>query len=163
MPDHRDPKVQRQRWIGRFVSPWIVVPIFVLLLPLVLVRVIARIAWSSLLSITAWTKHTKLVVFVYSDSPKWKEHVESTILPSLPHDAVVINRSQPWEGSSLAGRIFRHFGGHYEFCPIGIFVERWRPVQVFRLFKPFQEARHGDSTALNNVQAALLAATQSGR
>jgi len=163
MPDHRDPKVQRQRWIGRFVTPWIVVPVSLLLLPLLLVRVLARLAWSSVLSAAAWIKHEKMVVFVYSDSPKWKEHIESSILPSLPKETVVINRSGPWQRSSLAGRIFRHFGGHYEFCPIGIVVERWRPVEVFRLFKPFQEARHGDTTALNNVQAALISATRSGR
>jgi len=163
MPDHRNPKVQRQRWIGRFVTPWIVIPVFLLLLPPLLVRALGRLTWSALLGGAAWTQHAKLVVFVYSDSPKWKEHVESHILPGLPSDAVIINRSQPWDKTSLAGRIFRHFGGHYEFCPIGIVVERWRPIRLFRLFKPFQEARHGDHSALDNVQVELLAATQSGR
>ena len=163
MPDHHNPKVQRQRWIGKFVAPWIVIPVFLLLLPLILVRILARFTWSTFLCGAAWIRHAKLVVFVYSDSPKWKDHIESAILPDLPSNAVVINRSQPWDKTSLAGRIFRHFGGHYEFCPIGIVVERWRPVQLFRLFKPFQEARHGDSSALNSIQAALLAATQGGR
>ena len=75
----------------------------------------------------------------------------------------LLNRSQPWDQTALTGRIFRHFGGHHEFCPIGIVVERWRSIRLFRLFKPFQEARHGDCSALNNVQAAMLAATQNGR
>jgi len=167
MPDHSNPNVQRQRWIGRYLTPWIVIPVLLLLLPLLLplllVRIFARLIWSGLLCGAAWTQHAKLVIFVYSDSPKWKEHIESHILPDLPPDAIIINRSQPWDQTALTGRIFRHFGGHHEFCPIGIVVERWRSIRLFRLFKPFQEARHGDCSALNNVQAAMLAATQNGR
>ena len=139
------------------------VPVLLLVFPLLIVRALAHFLWSALLCSAVWARHAKWVLFVYSDSNKWKEHVETEILPGLYSDAVVINRSRPWVQASLAGRIFRHFGGQRDFCPIGIVVERWRPVRVFRLFKPFQEAKQGDSSALNNVQAALLAATRGGR
>ena len=135
MPDHSNPNVQRQRWIGRYLTPWIVIPVLLLLLPLLLplllVRIFARLIWSGLLCGVAWTQHAKLVIFVYSDSPKWKEHIESHILPDLPPDAIIINRSQPWDQTALTGRIFRHFVGHHEFCPIGIVVERWRSIRLF--------------------------------
>ena len=163
MPDHRDPTVQRQRWFGEYVAPWIALPIFLLLLPLLLLRGLAHISVSVALQLLVWVRHSTWVIFVYSDSPKWKDHVESQILPALPAGSVILNRSAPWPKSSLAGRVYRHFGGHHEFCPIGIVFYRWRWVQCFRFFRPFQNAKHGDVSSLNSVQAAFAAAVHNGR
>ena len=163
MPDHRDPKERRHRWLGDHVAPWIALPIFLLLLPLLLLRGLIHIAVSVVLHILVWSRHRTWVVLVYSDSPKWKDHIESQIIPTLPAGSVVLNRSVSWSKNSLAGRVYRHFGGHHEFCPIGIVFYRWQWVQRFRFFRPFQDAKHGNLTPLNSVQAAFAAAVQNGR
>lgn len=135
----------------------------VVALPLLLVHVLVWLFRSAALHLAVWLRHRKLVVFVYSDSPKWKQHVEKNILPGLPAGSVVINRSYPWSKGSLAGRMFRYFGGRHEYCPIGIVAERWRTVRVFRFFRSFQEAHHGDLSSLQRVQASFLGAAQDGR
>jgi hypothetical protein len=103
----------------------------------------------------AWARHGRFVLFVYSDSPKWKEHVETHVVPALPAGAVVINRSHPWRKHSLAGRAYRHFGGQHEYCPIGIVIDRGRPARRFRFFTPYLSARRGDDAALLSTYAAF--------
>ena len=36
------------------------------------------------------------VLIVYTDSPHWKDYIESKWLPRWGHRAVVLDRSQPW-------------------------------------------------------------------
>ena len=56
-------------------------------------------------------------LFVYSDSPIWKEYLERTIIPRLPSHSVVLNwsRRRQWGRLKLSSLLFRRFAGNYEF------------------------------------------------
>jgi hypothetical protein len=129
-----------------------------LLFLLTLVRMLYHGGVSLSLQFLVWAKRGSWVVWVYSDSPKWKSYVESEILPALPSGSTIINRSLPWQPDSLAGRVYRHFGGDYEFCPIGIVFRRGEWVTCFRFFQPFQQARHGDTSSLDAMRVHFFAA-----
>lgn len=98
------------------------------------------------------------VLFVYSDSPNWKGHVESRILPRLPVNTVVLNwskRSQ-WPRRSLSVALFRCFAGEREFNPIGLVFHRWSAVEEYRFWQPFRDSKHGRGGALELVEAQFL-------
>lgn len=109
-----------------------------------------------------WTRRPTWVPLVYLDSPKWKEDVESRILPRLPADAVVLNRSSgPTSPKrSLAAQAYRHFGGSRAHCPIGLVFVRGARVRCFRFHAPYREAVDGDRSSLERVRDAFLAATR---
>lgn len=165
MPDHRNPKVQRQRWFANHIAPWLVLLVLIPLLPVALVVGLGYLTWSAALYACVWLRHPSWVVFVYSDSPKWKDHIEEHILPTLPPGSVVLNWSQRkrWSRLSLAVQTFRRFGGSREFCPIGIIFQRGRRTQQFRFFEPFQLARRGNLSALETLQESFTSAVQAGR
>jgi hypothetical protein len=85
------------------------------------------------------------VLFVYSDSPSWKEHIESEILPRLPSTAVVLNWSERsrWPRLSLPVRLFGRFSGQSEFNPIGLVFERFAWVRRYRFWQPLRDMKHG--------------------
>jgi hypothetical protein len=98
------------------------------------------------------------VVFVYSDSPHWKRHVETVILPKLPANAVVLNWSNRsrWETFSLPVMLFRCFAGSREFNPIGLVFERFNAVDRYRFWQPFRDAKHGQLESLQRLEAEFL-------
>ena len=159
MSDPSSPKTS----LFRYLAPLIAVPIFLLALPLLVVRALSYLSNSVLLHGLAWSRHKKWVVFVYSDSPKWKDHVEANILPALPPGAAIINRSRPWLKNSLAGKAYQHFGGQNDYCPIGIVIDRGKPARCFRFFRPFLCAKQGDESSLHAVETAFVDTAQSGR
>jgi hypothetical protein len=134
------------------------VVLLALLFLLMLTHTLYRGCVSLVLQWRVWAMHRAWVVWVYLDSPKWKDYVESEILPALPAGSAVINRSAPWQPDSLAGRVYRHFGGEYEFCPIGIVFRRGEWVTCFRFFQPFQKAKRGDRSSLDAMRADFVAA-----
>jgi hypothetical protein len=150
-------------WLGKCAAFLLLVPVVLLLLPLLAVRGLIHVAYSAILHGLAWMRFRRFVVFVYSDSPKWKDHVETRILPALPAGAVVINRSHPWSARSLAGRAFRHFGGEREHCPLGMVIDRGTLVRRFRFYTPYLSARKGDDASLLATYAAFVDAAQHGR
>ena len=126
----------------------------------VLVVVVRAVQVASLYAVvwTFWIGCApRRVLFVYSDSPNWKEHVETRILPGLPANAVVLN----WSGRarwrlSLPVLLFRCFAGQREFNPIGLVFERLSPVERYRFWQPFRDARHGRREALELLEARFL-------
>jgi hypothetical protein len=100
----------------------------------------------------------KRVLFVYSHSPNWQDHLERTVIPHLPPTAVVLNWSerQRWPRFALPVLLFRFFGGTREFNPIGLVFERFALVRRYRFWKPFRELKHGHPEALGDVEAQFL-------
>jgi hypothetical protein len=98
------------------------------------------------------------VLFVYSDSPNWKEHVEANILPKLPENSVVLNWSHrlSWSKCNASVMLFRCFAGAEEFNPIGLVFERFRVVKRYRFWQAFRDAKHGRPEALQLVERRLL-------
>ena len=98
------------------------------------------------------------VLFVYSDSPHWKTHVEASILPRLPANAVVLNWSQrmSWQTFSLPVLLFRCFAGEREFNPIGLVFERFKVAKPYRFWRAFRDANHGRPEALQGLEREFL-------
>ena len=127
-------------------------------LPLWLAIGALYVLWLGTFHLVVWMRHPTFVVFVYSDSPKWKCHVEEEILPTLPVAPAVLNWSekQHWHRTSLAAHAFMLFGGSKAYCPMAIVFRRGRWVRTFRFFKPFQAAKHGDQRCLVELQEQLV-------
>jgi hypothetical protein len=98
------------------------------------------------------------VLFVYSDSPHWKEYLEANILPKLSANTVVLNWSNraKWRKFSVPVMLFRCFAGEREFNPIGLVFERFYVVERYRFWQPFRDAKHGRLDALQYLERRFL-------
>jgi hypothetical protein len=117
--------------------------VFLLLIlsPILLVAVLVYLTWGAILYMTIWlTWKKQFVVFVYSDSPTWKDYIEAEILPDIQDRAVVLNWSKrrSWN-NSLAVLAFRYFGGQRNFNPIAMVFRPFRPVKTYRFFEAFKQ------------------------
>jgi hypothetical protein len=138
--------------MSRAVKPeqWWVIPLFLLLLPFLLVVLAFWALYSIslyLLVWTCWLTRGRDLLFVYSDSPHWKQYIEEEILPRIQHRSVILNWSErrKWiQKLTLGPMVFRHFGGYREFNPIGI---HFRPLWIhstFRFWDPIRKWRKKD-------------------
>jgi hypothetical protein len=87
--------------------------------PILIVVILLYFLWGAVLCIAIWlTWKKQRVLFVYSDSPIWKDYIEKEILPYVPDRAVILNWSERriWK-NSLAVLAFRYFGGYRNFNP----------------------------------------------
>src|SRR5690349_129065 len=130
--------------------PWWLLPVVVVFTPLIiLITVIALVLYfitSVCLHIVIWTLwcvRGRDILFVYSDSPIWRDYIEQRLLPPIRHRAIVLNWSQRkrWR-FSLAKVAFRHFGGYREFNPLAVVFRPFRRAQKFRFWKPFRDWKH---------------------
>jgi hypothetical protein len=172
--------------MANFFGALLLVVVVVLLSPLVIVYVFWRLLtslWLCLLVRVRWYPKRKVAVFVYSNSPHWKEYIETNLLPKLSPYAAVLNWSEksrwPQKWYALSRQIFEHWAGvslerwkgklrwgpkrelgviywgGEEFNPIAIvFVPWWKP-KVFRFWKAFKDFKHGRDKALRDLEADL--------
>jgi hypothetical protein len=100
----------------------------------------------------------KFVLFVYSDSPKWKPYIEQNILPQIQEHAVVLNWSErnQWDKRSWAVQAFQHWGGQKDFNPMALVYCNLASVQVIRFYKAFHEYKHGRTIKLQKAEGQLL-------
>ena len=131
-------------------------------LALVVTVLLARLFQFVALYVLVWAwwigRARRRVLFVYSDSPNWKEHIEVNILPKLPPSTVVLNWSQrrSWPKFNLSVILFRCFAGEREFNPIALVFERFDRVERYRFWQPFRDAKHGRPEALQMLEARLF-------
>jgi hypothetical protein len=139
---------------------WRYIPFILVLLPLVVVVAIVAIVAFAVSSVclhiliwTWWGLRGRDVLFVYSDSPVWRDYIEQHILPFLGDRAVVLNWSQrrQWR-LTLARLAFHHFGGSREFNPLAVVFRPLRLTKTFRFWKPFREYKHGRPLALRTLE-----------
>src|ERR1051325_7532600 len=82
------------------LRPWrlgLILFLLVAVLPIVLLALAAYGVAALLLQVAlwlVWLPFGRRVLFVYSDSPVWQQHIEENILPQLPRRSVVLNWSQ---------------------------------------------------------------------
>ena len=131
-------------------------------LALLVVVVLGHLIWTLILYALVWGwwigRTRRRVLFVYSESPHWKDHIETTILPQLPANSVVLNWSHrlAWNRFDVPVILFRGFAGTSEFNPIGLVFERFSVVKRYRFWQAFREARHGRPDALRLVEREFL-------
>jgi len=126
---------------------------------LIAVGVIALLAFavaSACMHVVVWTwwcLRGRDILFVYSDSPIWRDYVEQNILPYLGDRAVVLNWSQrkQWR-LSVARLAFHHFGGYRQFNPLAVVFRPFRRTRTFRFWEPFRDFKHGRPAALHTME-----------
>jgi hypothetical protein len=125
--------------------------------------VVAMIALHLALCV-AWLPRGRRVLFVTSDSPKWKPYLDEHVVPRLPKNTAVLNWSERarWSPFSLGVWLFQMWSGPREYNPIAIVVRPLGSPKVYRFFGAFEEQRRGRPEALQEVERGLLGAV-SGR
>jgi hypothetical protein len=132
-------------------------------LALAVVALLAHAVGQMALYSTVWLwwigSARRRVLFVYSDSPNWKEHIERDILPRLPENSMVLNwskRSQ-WPRFGVPILLFRAFAGSRGFNPIGLVFERFGWVARYRFWPAFRDMKHGRSETLRMLEERFFA------
>jgi hypothetical protein len=132
--------------------------VLISLSPILIFVVLLYFLWGAILCVAIWlTWKNRLVLFVYSDSPTWKDYIEREILPHIKDRAVILNWSKRrnWK-NSLAVLAFRYFGGHRNFNPIGIVFRPFRRVKTYRFFEAFKEFKYGNSEEVEEIKKKLF-------
>jgi hypothetical protein len=101
-----------------------------------------------------WLPRGRRVIFVYSNSPVWRDYVEANILPRLPASAVVLNWSERsrWPFWNLAVWNFNLYAGSREFNPVAIVIRPLRTPRRFRFWRAFRDFKHGKPAKLEQVE-----------
>jgi hypothetical protein len=147
------------------VSKALITLLLIILAPIVIIPVVLYFLWGAILYLTIWlTSKKQFVVFVYSDSPTWKDYIEREILPYLKDGTVTLNWSERrhWK-NSLAVLAFRYFGGFRNFNPIGMIFRPFRFVKTYRFFEAFKEFKHGNPKNVEKLKEELFKAIESDR
>jgi len=140
------------------VSKALITLLLIILSPLLVVTVFLYLLWGAILYIAIWlTWREQFVIFVYSNSPIWKEYIEKEILPQLQDREIILNWSERknWK-NSLAVLAFRYFGGYKNFNPMGMIFRPFRLVKTYRFFEAFQEFKHGDPKRVETLRKDLF-------
>jgi hypothetical protein len=106
-----------------------------------------------------WLPRGRRVLFVYSDSPKWRPYLDEHVVPRLPKTAVVLNWSERarWSPFHLGVWLFQMWSGARDYNPIAIVVRPLSSPKVFRFFGAFEDLNRGKPEALRAVEEELLA------
>lgn len=126
--------------------------------PLLMIVVLLYFLWGAFLYIAIWLIWTKqLALFVYSDSPTWKDYIEKEILPYIQDRAVILNWSErkSWK-NSLPVLTFKYFGGYRNFNPIAFVFRPFHRVKIYRFFEAFKEFKHGDPKRVDRIKEELF-------
>jgi hypothetical protein len=97
-----------------------------------------------------WLARGKDVLFVYPDSPTWRDHMLNELLPALEKRSIVLNWSErrKW---TLRYRAVRAFGGRKAFNPAVFFMRPFRRPKVFRFWAGFHEWKMGSHKAVEDL------------
>ena len=92
-----------------------------------------------------WLPRGKDVLFVFSDSPVWRDYLSERVLPLVQERAVVVNWSErgKWSKWWFPAHVLRTFGGGREFNPLVIVFRPLRRAQLFRFWQPFKDWERG--------------------
>src|SRR4030043_932957 len=114
------------------------------------------------LKVRFWVRHGrkgKVILFVYSDSSNWKDHIEEKILPRLKTCSVILNWSKrrEWESSMrFEARLFNQWAGSGEFTPTAILFPLLGKVKAFRLRQLSQNPKHGKNKVSKEAEQSLF-------
>jgi hypothetical protein len=100
----------------------------------------------------------KFIIFVYSNSPKWKSYIEENILPQIQDHTIVLNWSErdQWKKADWTVQSFHHWGGQENFNPLAIVFCNLFDVRIIRFYKAFRDLKHGKVISLQKAEAQLF-------
>ena len=104
-----------------------------------------------------WLTRGKDILFVYSDSPTWRDYMLSEMLPLVESRAVVLNWSERgmWRRWSLRVLAFRFFSGQKAFNPLIVVFRPFRLAQKFRFWPAFREWKQGNKQAVDKLKLEI--------
>ena len=145
---------------GTVLSSALIILLLIGLSPILIFAVFLYFLWGVILYLTIWLRLTSkkpFVIFVYSDSPTWKDYIEAEILPFIQNRAVILNWSERrnWK-NSLAVLAFRYFSGFRNFNPIAMIFWPFRLVKPYRFFEAFQRFKRGDRQKVEEIKTELF-------
>jgi len=154
---------QEQPFSQRLKNVLLVILFLPAVLPLAAVAIVLFILYKATLYLLVWTlwlPRGKDILFVYSDSPIWREYMATEILPVVQERAVVFNWSEreKWRRWSLRVAVFRHFGGGRDFNPLVVLFRPVRLARVFRFWSAFKDWKRGYTEPLERLRRELLSA-----
>ncbi len=144
----------------------------VLLLAGLVVSVLYIIAYPFFFSYRQWLKfrfwqrhgtHGRFVLFVYSDSPNWKDYIEANILPRIESHSVTLNWSKrrEWEQiNPFEAKVFNHWAGEKEFNPMALVFSPSGKVKDVRFWRAFRDFKHGKEELLKQAESRLFTAVE---
>ena len=105
-----------------------------------------------------WVTRGRDILFVYSDSPVWRDYMLSEMLPLVENRAVVLNWSERsrWKWWSLPVLAFRFFCGRKAFNPLIVVFRPFRLAQKFRFWPAFREWKQGNRSAVEALKSDIL-------
>ena len=116
------------------------------------------------LKVRFWFRHGRkgrVILFVYSDNPNWKDHIETKILPRIETHSVILNwsRRREWEPRMrFESKLLDHWAAFREFSPTALLLPVFRNVKIIRLCQPSDNPKHGKERVSKQAEQALLAA-----
>jgi hypothetical protein len=107
-----------------------------------------------------WLPKGKDVLYVSSDSPVWKEYMETEVFPLVAERAIVLSWSarSKWPMWSFTVRVFRTFGRGRDFNPMVVLFRPFRRARIFRFLPAFQERKHGNGASVEQLRRDLTQA-----
>jgi hypothetical protein len=113
-----------------------------------------------------WVARGKRVLLVYSRSPVWQTYIETSWLPRIREQSVILNWSDraTWRRTKpLAARVFNHWAPATDFNPMAIVFLRFPRTQRIGFYYAFRDWKHGNETALRAAEAELFGAVSQQR
>ena len=154
---------RKQPFLRRLGQAILIVLLLPLVLPLALFAVANHLVYRALLYLLVWAlwlPKGKDILFVYSDSPIWREYIATQVLPLVQERSVVLNWSErkKWSRWSLGVAVFHHFGGAGDFNPLVILFQPLRVARVFRFWSAFKDWKRGYKEPVERLQQELSTA-----
>jgi hypothetical protein len=145
---------------GKLGNAVLIILILPIALPLALVAFALHFLLRAVLYLLVWLlwiPKGKDVLFVYSDSPIWREYMTSHVLPLVRERAVVLNWSErsKWSSWSLKVSVFRAFGGGREFNPMVVKFQLFRKAKILRYWSAFQDWKRGYTEPVESLNKQL--------
>jgi len=131
-----------------------------ILLPFVLGYIFLYLIWGCLLCFAIWlTWNGKSILFVYSNSPIWKDYIEAEIIPRIQPRAVILNWSErnTWR-APLSVLAFRYFGKDRDFNPLAVVFRPFHIPKTYRFLQAFKKFKHGDTKHVELLKEELFSA-----
>lgn len=104
-------------------------------------------------------KFGRFILFVYSDSPNWKDYIEKNILPRIEPHAITLNWSKrrEWQKTNpFEARVFNHWAGKRNFNPMAILFSPDGTIKEVRFWQAFKDFKHGKDKLLKEAEKKLF-------
>jgi hypothetical protein len=109
---------------------------------------------------TRWGPQGKDILFIYSDSPTWKQYIKDNWLHRLQDRAVLLNWSERsrWRTTApLESQVFKQFAPELGYNPLAIHIPRAGRVKTISFWQAFRDFKHGRDALLRAKEAELFA------